>query len=205
MAATRWPLFPTPSLYLARRALVEGRAAQPRLARRDDRHPGAPGVPAGHADRSPGPSPSSGSSRARRSSCVACGPATCRRDGVGDPSDRGAATMSPALQFGERVLLLDVKRRRYLVMLSRGRRVPLPRRLRAARRHRRRRRGRRRALDEGRRVHGAAPDARGLRRRDAAWRPGHLPEGPRARSACSPTSRPGGASSSPGSAPAPCR
>ncbi len=36
-----------------------------------------------------------------------------------------------------------------------------------------------RAIHTGRRVHGAAADARGLRDRDAARRPGHLSQGPR--------------------------
>ena len=61
----------------------------------------------------------------------------------------------------------------------RGRGVPQPRRLRRPRRPGRDHRGDGRALDPGRRVHGAAPDARGLRHRDAARRPGDLPQGPR--------------------------
>ena len=61
-----------------------------------------------------------------------------------------------------------------------GWRVPQPRRLRTARRHRGRAGRRDRAVDEGRRVHRAASDARGLRGRDATGRAGDLSEGPRA-------------------------
>ena len=75
---------------------------------------------------------------------------------------RSGIAVSGPLELGERVLLLDAKRRRYLVVLSEGGEfhshagfVPHADIV--------GRRGRRRALDEGRRVHRAAPDARGLR------------------------------------------
>ena len=80
-----------------------------------------------------------------------------------------------------KVLLLDSKQRRYLITLARGRRVPQPHRLRA--RTPTSSAGPRAsscARTKGAAVHRAAPDARGLRRRDAARRAGDLPEGPRA-------------------------
>ena len=99
--------------------------------------------------------------------------------------------VSAALQYGERVMLLDVKKRRVPRDARRGRRVPLPRRLRAARRHRRRRRrasscARRRAPSTpccARRSRTSSSRCPAVRRSSTrrTWR----------RSACSPTSAPG--------------
>ena len=87
----------------------------------------------------------------------------------------------------------------------RGRRVPQPRRLRAPRRRRRPAGGRRRALDAGRGVHGAAPDARGLRRSRCRAAPRSSTPRTWRRSACSPTSARARGCSSPASARARCR
>ena len=95
-----------------------------------------------------------------------------RRDGVGARAGaRRAVSTRRAVgvdepsrcAVGERVLLLDAKRRRYLVTLAEGGEFHSHAGFVAPRRPRRPARGRRRALDEGRRVHRAAPDARGLR------------------------------------------
>ena len=79
---------------------------------------------------------------------------------------------------GEKVLLLDTKQRRYLVTLADGGEfhshtgfVPHARSSAATR-------ASVVASTQGRAVHRAAPDARGLRRRDAARRAGDLPQGP---------------------------
>ena len=71
------------------------------------------------------------------------------------------------------------------------RRVPLPRRLHPPRRADRPGRGHDGPGHEGPRVHRAAADARRLRAEDAEGCPGHLPEGPRADPARSPTCIPG--------------
>ena len=127
-------------------------------------------------------SPSTASSRAqplmhpRRSPAVRAASSVTARSCVG----RGARERGRSAAYGERVLLLDAKRRRYLVMLARAASSTATPGTCAHDDLVGATEGTRRALDAGRRVHGAAPDARGLRGRDAARRAGDLPEGPRA-------------------------
>ncbi len=87
--------------------------------------------------------------------------------------------MNRVFASGERVLLLDNKQRRYLITLAEGAEfhshagfIPHADLIGAPR-------GDHRQEHQGRELHGSAPDAGGLRPRDASGCPGDLPQGPR--------------------------
>ena len=91
----------------------------------------------------------------------------------------GGRSMSRAFAAGEQVLLIDTKKRRYLLTLDGGQGVPLALGRRRPRRGDRLRRGHRVPVEPRDDLHRHPSDARRLRAEDAARRAGDLSEGPR--------------------------